>query len=110
MRRERPTQTRRTRRAPATRRRQPSRRDRAMALGRGVSGVARRQQKSKASRKGPALLAVVAGLGAAGAAALKWRRSGADEAPGYFPPPEPVGEPTPVNPAKQESDPPTGVA
>jgi hypothetical protein len=81
-----------------------------MALGRGMTGAARRQQKSKGSRKGPALLAVLAGLGAAGAAALKRRRTGGGQTPEHFPPPQPVGEPTPVTPVKQESDPPAGAA
>jgi hypothetical protein len=64
-----------------------------MALGLGLLGAVGRNQPSKGSRKGPALLAVVAGLGAVGAAALKRRHTGDDRPAGYVRPPEPVGEP-----------------
>jgi hypothetical protein len=105
---QRPTRTRRTRQAPWTavpmRRAHPTRR--AAASGsHGLMGRLRRQkQTTGGSRKGPALLAVVAGLGAAGAAALKRRRSGDDQRPWDVPPPEPVGEPT----AETDAIPPPG--
>ena len=64
------------------------------AFGRELAGRPGRPMPSQRPRRVPALLAVVAGLGAAGAAVLKRRRGGDNQPPGYFPPPDPVGEPT----------------
>lgn len=75
--------------APATtmRRKRSSRRS-SNPLARGLLGAlgSSTRKRSKGSRKGPALLAVLAGLGAAGAGVLKRRRSGDDQPPAYVPP------------------------
>jgi hypothetical protein len=74
-----------------------------MSLGRGLRGRLGSQSQSKGSRKGLALVGLMAALTGAGAAVLKRRWSMADvQAPGYFPPPEPVGEAPPeTDPAPQ---------
>jgi hypothetical protein len=82
-------------RSPARRRKQSSGGS-AMAFARGRLGGVGKHQPSKRSRTGPALLAVVAGLGVAGAAAIKRRRGEKAPSAGHMPPPEPVGEPTPT--------------
>ena len=91
------------RRAPAGRRRQSSGGS-PMVLGRGLLGALAKQTPSKRSRKGPALMAVVAGLGAAGAAALKRRRSGEDQPPVDVA--QPPSAPMPGPPALDEAAPP----
>jgi hypothetical protein len=59
-----------------------------VVLGRGLLG---HQKRSERSRKAPAaLIAVVAGLGAAGAAAWKRRRGESDQATAYVPPSAPA--------------------
>jgi hypothetical protein len=63
-----------------------------MTLGRGLLGALGKQKRSpsQSSRKAPALLAVVAGLGA-GATVLKRRRRGEDQPLGDVSPVEPAG-------------------
>jgi hypothetical protein len=74
--------------APTTMRRTRSSGRSSNPLARGLLGAlgSGPQKRSKGSRKGPALLAVLAGLGAAGAGVLKRRRSGSDQPPTYVPP------------------------
>ena len=76
-----------------------------MVLGRGLLGALAKQTPSKRSRKGPALMAVVAGLGAAGAAALKRRRSGEDRQPPVDVA-QPPSAPMPGPPVLDEAAPP----
>ena len=76
-----------------------------MTLGRGLLGALGKQTKSKGSRKGPALVAVAAGLGAAGAAALKRRRSGEDQATVTALPTDPASEPAAAAPDEPASSP-----
>ena len=97
------------RRAAAGRRKQSSGGS-AMVLGRGLLGALAKQTPSKRSRKGPALLAVAAGLGAAGAAALKRRRSAEDQPPLNVVPAQAPSQPTPVPPATEEPAGPPGPA
>lgn len=80
----------------------------AMALGRGLLGALGNRKQSKGSRKGPALLTALAGLGAAGAAgaaALKRRRSGEDQPTGHVAPSEPAAPPSST---AEEAGPPAG--
>lgn len=63
-----------------------------------------RNVRPTGSRKGPALLALVAGLGAAGAAAIKRRRGDDGQAPEHVLSPQSSGEPATVSPAAPVSD------
>ena len=91
------------RRAPAGRRGQSSGGS-PMVVGRGLLGAFAKQTPAKRSRKGPVLVAVVAGLGAAGAAALKRRRSAEDQPPVDIA--QPPSAPMPGPPALDEAAPP----
>jgi hypothetical protein len=75
-----------------------------MVLARGPLG---RQKQSARSRKAPAaVIAVLAGLGAAGAAAWKRRRAEADQPTAYVPP----SAPAPATTAPAEASRPAGAA
>jgi hypothetical protein len=76
-----------------------------MAYARGLLGGVGEKKASKGPGKRPALLAVAAGLGAAGALVLKRRRTGEDPAPEHIPPPQAVGELGP-----RDAAPPSGAA
>jgi hypothetical protein len=77
-----------------------------MAYARGLLGGVGETKASKGRGKRPALLAVAAGLGAAGALVLKRRRTGEDPAPEHIPAPQAVGEPRP----RADAAPPSGAA
>jgi uncharacterized membrane protein YebE (DUF533 family) len=75
-----------------------------MVLGRGLLS---QQKRSGRSRKAPAaLIAALAGLGAAGAAAWKRRRTEGDQQTAYVPPSAPATTPT----SAQEASRPAGAA